>query len=110
MFKHFKEDLVQGLAIETNEILAVPHFQRRKYLSNKFNMLSSQAQYPDRYDNEKKWIRYYERVTRNKRKVRFTRYSMNSNENSLHQSSVTNMSMSQLGSSRIVSTQSTIFI
>jgi len=40
-------------------------------------MISPQAQYPLRFDNEKKWIRYYDRVNNSRKKYRLNRYSLN---------------------------------
>ena len=51
MYKHFKEDNSRGLADETVKLLQFANDQRRGYLFNKFNVISSQAQYPIRYDN-----------------------------------------------------------
>ena len=77
------------------------------YVVNKFNLLSSQAQFPVRYDNEKQWIKYYEKVNRSRKKYAFARGSLIqgnvgvkssvniSQPNSLH-SSTTNLGDSQL--------------
>ena len=77
MYKHFKEDNTRGLSDETAKLLTLPPEERRNYLFNKFNMISSQAQYPLRFDNERKWIRYYDRVNNSRKKYRFNRYSLN---------------------------------
>ena len=58
-------------------MLQYPNEQRRGYLFNKFNAISSQAQYPIRFDNERKWIRYYDKINNNRKKYRFNRYSLN---------------------------------
>ena len=58
-------------------MLQYPTEQRRGYLFNKFNAISSQAQYPIRFDNERKWIRYYDKINNNRKKYRFNRYSLN---------------------------------
>jgi hypothetical protein len=83
-------------------------------LLNKFNFLSSQAQYPARYDNEKKWIKYYDKITRNRRKFRFNRYSLNVLEQTPYAANYASTSSSMIASSVKLAdsrtlTQSTIF-
>ncbi len=51
MFKHFKEDSLRGLTEETLKIIRLPREQRKTYITGKFNMILSQAQYPTRIDN-----------------------------------------------------------
>lgn len=51
MFKNFKEDRARGLTEETTKILQVARQHRRGFLLHNFNLLTSQAQYPARFDN-----------------------------------------------------------
>ena len=51
MFKHFKEDHYRGLTEETVRLMQIPREQRKNYIAGKFNTISTQAQYPMRYDN-----------------------------------------------------------
>jgi hypothetical protein len=117
MFKHFKEDTARGLCEETNCLLKMPREQRYPFVINKFNFLSSQAQYPVRYDNEKKWIKYYDRASINRKKFRFnTRFSLNTTDvpRLPHSMNFMSTSCSMIGSSIKLSdsrtvTQSTIY-
>jgi hypothetical protein len=114
MFKHFKEDNARGLTDETVKLIQMQADQRRNYLFTKFNTISSQAQYPLRYDNERKWIRYYDRANNHRKKYRFNRYSLNM----LDGSTIFNTSMPSTASlvasplmneNRLALTHSTVF-
>lgn len=59
MYKNFKEDSKRGLTEQTSRLMQIPREHRRGYLLSRFNLLTSQAQYPARFDNEKRWIKYY---------------------------------------------------
>lgn len=115
MYKHFKEDKGRGLGEETARLLTLPQEERRNYLFNKFNMISSQAQYPLRFDNERKWIRYYDRVSSSRKKNRFNRYSLNTLDMSRFSSSLGFTSSSSFVSSpqttdnRVLLRHSTVF-
>jgi hypothetical protein len=115
MFKHFKEDNFRGLTEETIKIIHMPREQRRNHITGKFNIISSQAQYPARVDNERRWIRYYDRINNTRRKYRFNRYSLNLMEGSMMKhssfgvpSSSSFISQPRLQDSRMM-THSTVF-
>lgn len=57
-------------------------------MTNKFTALHSQTIYPSRFDNQKKWIKYYEQYTRNRRKSRLSRASMTLMDQSMLKSTI----------------------
>ena len=48
----------------------MPQEFRRNYISQQFQFLQRQSLNPQRLDNLKNWISYYDRTTKNRRKIR----------------------------------------
>lgn len=96
------------------KIINLPREHRRNFITSKFNIISSQAQYPTRIDNERRWISYYDRVNNTRRKYRFNRYSLNPMQGSMMKhsfgmpSSSSLISQSRIHDSRVM-THSTVF-
>jgi len=68
---------------EFYKLTKMDYNDRKTTLQNKFNSIHSQTIYPNKCDNKKEWIKYYEKYMRQKRKTRLNRHSLSLVEHNL---------------------------